>query len=301
MTISYREVSGSALAALEERNARPVRAVPVPFAEWSKSCMGRGGQVGLAHGWHVLAAGRSGEGKTYLGVNVAAKAIDAAEAVTFHSLEMDYDELASRVLSIVSGEPAYRLNPGRHFSRDAFRRARRAMDAARGQLVINDVPMYKLQDLLDGIRRNFEQHGSRLHIIDYLQLAWVGRAESMFDRITEVSHAVRQLAKELQVVTFCLSQFNRTTSSQRTERPSKEGMIGGSALENDADQVLLLDHSRRTVFRDQQGRVCGWDGWLLLDKNRHGPAVDIPIRFVADTGRMRERLPDEINESEVRS
>jgi replicative DNA helicase len=297
--ITYREVSGKALEALEHRNAAPVKAIRVPFEEWAVYCMGRGGNVGLAHGWHVLAAGRSGEGKTYLAANVAAAAIDASEGVTFHSLEMDWDELAVRILAIVSGEPAYRLNPGKHFSRDSFRAARVKMNATKGALHVNDEPMHKLSDLLSGIRRNFEEHGARLHIVDYLQLAWTGNAESQAARITEVSHAVRQVAKELRIVTFCLSQFNRDTSKNRAERPSKEGMIGGSALENDADQVLLLDHSRRELIRDNTGRASGWDGWLLLDKNRHGPSGDIPIRFVAETGRMRQRYADEVRDEEV--
>lgn len=298
--IEYRQVAGPALVALEERNAAKVRAVPTPFEELNRNCMGRGGQVGLAHGWHVLAAGRSGQGKTFLAANIASKAIETAEGVCFHSLEMDFDELATRIMAIAAHEPAYLLNPGRNFSREAFRRARERMDAMRGSLFVNREPMHRLEDLLAGMRRNFEEHGARLHVVDYLQLAWTGDAGSMFDRITEVSHAVRQLAKELQIVTFCLSQFNRATSSLRNERPQKEGMVGGSALENDADMVLLLDHSRRRIYRDTRGYVQGSDSWLLLDKNRHGPSgVDIPIRFAADTGIIRERLPDEIHDEEV--
>ena len=210
--ITYREVAGPALKALEERNASPVKAIRVPFDDWAQNCMGRGGNIGMSLGWHVLAAGRSGEGKTYLAANVAAAAVDASECVTFHSLEMDWDELSVRVMAIVSGDAAYKLNPGKHFSREAFRSAREAIEEKRGKLVINDEPMHKLSDLLDGIRRNFEEHGSRLHIVDYLQLAWTGNAESQVARITEVSHSVRQLAKELNIVTFCLSQFNRDTS-----------------------------------------------------------------------------------------
>lgn len=299
--IGYRQVGGAALRALEERNAAEVRAVAVPFDDWAANCMGRGGYVGLSYGWHVLAAGRSGEGKTFLAANVAASAILAGETVTFHSLEMDWDELAIRMLSIISGEPGWRLNPGKHFSRDAFKKARYAIDnVGKGSLHTNFEPLYRLTDLLVGIKRNFEETGSRLHIIDYLQLAWTGEAESQAAQITEVSHAVRQMAKELQIVTFCLSQFNRSTSTARAERPAKEGMIGGSALENDADQVLLLDHSRRTFFRNPAGKIDGWDGWLLLDKNRHGPSADIPIRFAAETGRIRQRMPDEIKDSEVK-
>ena len=298
MAISYREVNGAALDALKRRQMEPVKAIPTPWAEWSSNCMGRGGNVGLALGWHVLVAGRSGEGKTFVAVNAAATAVKAGEAVAFHSLEMDWDELAVRVLAIVGDRPSYRLNPGRHFCPEAFDGAREAMDEARGNLIVNDEPMYKLSDILDGVRRTHERSGARLHIIDYLQLAWTGDAASQYDRITEVSHAVRQLAKELRIVTLCLSQFNRETSKLK-ERPQKEGMIGGSALENDSDQTLLLDHSRKTPILTPEGRNRGWIGWALLDKNRHGPSIDIPIRFDADTGRMRQRDPDEVRDHEI--
>ena len=298
MPISYRSVSGAALDALKRRQMAPVQAIPTPFADWSTACMGRGGQTGWAYGWHVLMAGTSGLGKTYMAVNAAAAAIRSGQAVAFHSLEMDWDELAVRVLAIVSGQFAYRLSPGKHFSPDCFDAAHEAMDETRGTLLINDEPMYKLSDILDSIRRMTEQHGAKLHIIDYLQLAWVGDAETQTQQITEVSHAIRQVAKELRVVTLCLSQFNRNTSHAK-ERPRKEGMIGGSALENDADQVFLLDHSRVSPITSHAGRNLGWIGWGLLDKNRHGPNVEIPIRFDADTGRIRQREPDEIKDFEV--
>lgn len=48
------------------------------------------------------------------------------------------------------------------------------------------------------------------------------------------------------------------------------GLAGGSALENDADQVALLDHSDDDAARDGPKA-------LKLDKNRHGPLVRIPI------------------------
>lgn len=297
--ITYRPAVGSALEALAARNARPVRAVPTPFETWSRSCMGRGGQIGMAEGWHVLAAGPTGMGKTFLAVNVAAAAIQAGESVTFHSLEMDWDEITTRALSILSGVPSYRLSPGKYYSAAAFEEAAERVNLARGQLIPNDEPLFKLSDLLDGIRRNFEQHGSRLHVVDYLQLAWTSH-ETQREQITEVSHRVRQLAKELGVVTFCLSQLNRAATTT-DERPRKENMIGGSALENDSDQVLLLDRSRQKFILDAAtGRKKAWIGWLVLDKNRHGPADEIPIRYDADTGRMRERLADEIHDFEKR-
>lgn len=173
------------------------------------------------------------------------------------------------------------------------------MDEVRGALIANQEPMYRLSDLVRGIERAHDEHGSRVHIVDYLQLAWTGEAASIYDRVTEVSHAVRAAAKRLRIVTVGLSQLNRETSKAKGEQPGKEGMIGGSSLENDADQVLLLDHSRRRDVFLADGRPRGWIGWANLDKNRHGPAAEIPLRFDPDTFRIRQRLADEIRDDEL--
>lgn len=299
--IRYTAMNGPALAALKERLLAPVQAIPTPWSTWNQACKGWGGEVGLALGWHVLIAGKSGGAKTFAALNLAASAIRHGEQVTFHSLEMGWDELAARVLAIVSGEAAYRLGPGKHFSPERFDAAHEKMDEVRGGLIVNEDPMYRLRDLVAGIERTHEEFGSRVHLVDYLQLAWTGDAATMYDRVTEVSHAVRAVAKRLKVTTIGLSQLNRETSKAKADRPSKEGMIGGSSLENDADQVLLLDHSRRTDLFAPDGRPRGWSGWLNLDKNRHGPSAEIPIRFDPDTFRIRERMPDEIYDEEVRT
>lgn len=292
--IEYRTVNGANLAALGERNRQPVRAIATPWPTWNDACRGRGGYLGLAHGWHVLLAGASGRGKTYAAANVAAGAILAGETVAFHSLEMDWDELSTRVLAIVSGEPAWKLSPGKYYDHDAFERAAERMDEARGEMAINYEPINTLAHVAGGIRRMHDERGARLHIVDYLQLAWIKDAENAVARITEVSHAMRQIAKELGAITLGLSQLNRAGSGDRTQRPTKENMIGASALENDADQVMLIDHSRTRQTVGSDGKPSGWTGWLILDKNRHGPGAEVAVQFKADTGILRERLPDEI-------
>jgi replicative DNA helicase len=297
--IEYLEVRGDALLAERRRLMQPVQAIPTPWASWNHACRGAGGQVGLALGWHVLIAARSGEGKSFVADNIAAAALQYGESPTLHSLEMDWSEQATRVLAILSGQPAWKLSPGKHFDPNAYDAARRVADECRGTLRINRGPMSRLSDILDGMRSCYEEHGSRLHIIDYLQLAWTGDARNRYDRITEVSHAVRALAKELRVVTVGLSQLNREGAKGGT--PQKESMDGGGPLEADSDQVLLLDHSRKRPAINAAGVPRGWIGWVVLDKNRHGPQAEIPIRFNSDDFEMRERLEDEIQPGEIKT
>ena len=88
---------------------------------------------------------------------------------------------------------------------------------------------------------------------------------------------------ELGVVTVSLSQFNRETSKNRAERPVCQGLMGGSAIENDSEMVLLFDHSRFT----RTGNLA--DTWLIVDKNRNGTLRDLPVQWDYRTLRLLPR------------
>jgi replicative DNA helicase len=130
-----------------------------------------------------------------------------------------------------------------------------------------------------------EVHGSRYFVVDYLQLAWTANAHSIHDRIELVAHQLRELCHGLNVVLIALSQFNRQTSANRAERPVAQGLMGGSAVENDSHQVLLFDHSRFV----RSGMTA--DTWLIMDKNRHGGVADMPVRWDFRTLRLSPRAP----------
>jgi archaellum biogenesis ATPase FlaH len=281
------------LNALYLRKLEPIDAVQTPWPSWNERCGGDGGKQGLSRGWHIIAAARTGAGKSILALNLAAGALTAGERVCFVSLEMEQGELETRMLAIATNTPVWRLEKGQHFNAQLFREAGHRMlqihEQTGGMFFSNREPIHSLDAVLDSIRYNHEVLGSRYFIVDYLQLA--GNAMDP-ESIAQVSHGIRKLAKDLRVITVGLSQFNRSTSAS-PERPTKEGLMGGSPLENDADQVLLIDHSRRRVT------VEGWSSYGLLEKNRHGALAEIPIEFNTQTLRMREVLPDELPAEDV--
>lgn len=71
-----------------------------------------------------------------------------------------------------------------------------------------------------------------------------------------------------------------------------EGMYGSASLEGDADQVVLLDHSRyeKDIVRPWIHRT-----YVLLVKNRWGGKGEIPIEWDWRTFRVREALDDELH------
>lgn len=288
--VHFDVLDGDRFERLLEHQLAPIDAVPTPFPAWSRACRDEGGGRGIARGWHVIAAARTGVGKSILALNMASEAMRHGESVCFVSLEMSQQQVETRLMAIVSNQPVRQLEKGDHFNQESFMEAARAFGRIPGTFLTNRAPLHRVDQVVQSIQAVHELHGCRYFIVDYLQLA---ANQNDPESITEVSQAVRQQAKDLQVITFGLSQFNRATS-KLSETPTVHGLMGGSSLENDADQIVLIDHSTVEEATDNQGRKVGWDANLLLQKNRHGPAGTIPIHFNSSTLQMRELLDDEI-------
>jgi KaiC/GvpD/RAD55 family RecA-like ATPase len=294
----YDALLGAHAERLLERKLAPIDAVPTLFPSWTQACRDAGGGQGLPREWHIIVAARTGVGKSVFALNACAEAMRAGARVFFVSLEMSQVQLETRFLAIASGTSVRRLEQGPHLDVDAHRAAARRLheihEESGGAFLSNRKQLHSLAQVDATIRRAVEYDGARLIVVDYLQLAASDPNDPK--EITTASHAVRRLANDLQVTTLALSQFNRATSVS-PERPTVHGLMGGSAIENDSDQILLIDHSR---MERAAAPAFGWTGYALLDKNRHGPLTDIPMYFNTDTLRITERMPDEMPSTRVR-
>jgi hypothetical protein len=285
--IAFDSITGDTITQLLDEKLAPIDAVPTMIPGWNQLCHGGGGGTGLARGWFITIGANTGTGKSLVGLNLAYEGVKHGEVVTFISLEMGRAELATRYMAIASGYPVSHLEQGALFSQDEFRRAGKMLDGIRemsgGHLMVNRRPLSKLTDVTSCIKYYHEVHGSRYFLVDYLQLAWTANSSSIHDRMELVAHHLRDLTHTLNVTMVGLSQFNRQTSAARSERPTAQGLMGGSAIENDSHQVLLFDHSRF----ERQGTIA--NTWLIVDKNRHGAVADIPVRWDYQTLRLQPR------------
>lgn len=285
--VAFDSITGDTLDQMLTEKLAPVDAVPTPLDQWNTMCGSSGGGVGIAKSWLITIGANTGTGKSLIGINLAARAIEHGEVVTFVSLEMGRSELATRLLSVVSGESVTALEQGPAFDKDAYKRAARLLDETRertgGHVLVNRRPLSKMADVSACIKHHAEVSGSSYFVMDYLQLASVANMNNIHDRIEAVSHELRELAQRLNVRMVTLSQFNRQTSANRAERPISQGLMGGSAIENDSHQVLLFDHSRFTRSANLA------DTWLIMDKNRIGGMADIPVQWDFRTLRLTQR------------
>ena len=285
--VVFDSISGDTLQHLLDEKLAPIDAVPTMLPMWNTMCRGGGGGIGLARGWFVTIGANTGTGKSLIGLNLAHEAVRHGEVPTFLSLEMSRSELATRYLAIAAGVPVVELEQGPGFRGETYATAQRRVNELReqtgGHLLVNRRPLSRLTDVTACIKHYAENHGSRYFVLDYLQLVWTANAHSIHDRMELVAHQLRDLTHQLGVTLIALSQFNRQTSAARSERPVAQGLMGGSAIENDSHQVLLFDHSRFERSGSQA------DTWLIVDKNRHGSVDDIPVRWDYTTLRLLPR------------
>lgn len=264
---------------------QPVDALPTMWPTWNRACRMYGGGVGLARGWHVVVAGGAGVGKSLVALNMTAEALLGGHSVGWVSLEMSREQLLLRLLGIATGRKLRDIEPGQMFDPDAFSAASfdllEKMNMAGSRLVMAERPSRDVVEV-DRLMRDAIDQGCRLIVVDYLQLVSVSEAPKMDDAMRRVSATVQSLAYRHDVNTLALSQFNRSTTADKDNPPTIYGLMGGSSLENDADQIILLDHTSKKQAAD--GVTLNAE----LGKNRHGELVTIPLTMNTRNLRMRE-------------
>lgn len=283
---SFDQVTPELLETLIASKSAPVTAVPTMLPTWNTACRDEGGGVGLARGWHVIVAGQPGAGKSTFALNLVDAAMRAGERACFLSLEMSQVQLLTRLLAVSSGMNVRRFEHGSSFdpavARTAATELIATLERTGGALYVNRQPVASLDGVVRAMQRHHERHQCRVFVVDYVQLCWARSASNLFEQVQEISHTIRGLAAGQGLVSIALSQFNRETSSNRASSPTPQGLMGGSVLENDADQVVLLDHSAHT----RAGMTA--TGKVLVAKNRHGPQLEIPVRWDYQALRVRE-------------
>lgn len=281
--------------AMMDKAARPVDALPTMWPSWNRACRMYGGGVGLARGWHVVAAGGAGAGKSLIALNLTSAALRSGHAVGWVSLEMSREQLLLRLLGIDTGRKLRDMEPGAAFDASTFAAASyelmHRMEDGGASLWMAERPEREL-GTVERLMREAIDAGCRLLIVDYLQLVSVSGAQRLDDAMRQVSAMVQSLAYRYDVTTLALSQLNRSTTADREAPPSMHGLAGSSSIENDADQVLLIDH---TTKKEHPG-VKAFS--VILDKNRHGPGTTIPVELntgtlrIAEPGAMTRDLTD---------
>ena len=231
----------------------------------------------------IIIGARPGVGKTAIALSMAANiAIRKSRTVAFFSLEMSDIALMIRLISSESGIDSYRLKTGFVTQADRYK----IVDAAElihdAPLFIADMPHMTMLNIQSMSRMLKVQQNVEIIFIDYIGLISSDNKQlQRWEQISEVSRALKGLARELDIPIVALSQLRREAE---TKHPSLADIRDSGSIEQDADMIMFLNRDRELskTFEEQeedQAKETGQPVKLELAKNRNGPTGTINLIF----------------------
>ena len=222
----------------------------------------------LSSGMYILAA-RPGMGKTTVALNIADRVAERTGPVLFVSLEMDEEQLMAKRLSRLSGIPGHRLLMDKLTEPEGRRLAEASSKLSRLPVHISQRPAVTVDDIALLARK---VKGVKLLVVDYIGKITPGQGAKRKNRIeymTEISGALKTLARTLRIPVLVLCQLNRQTEGQSDKVPQLAHLRDTGAIEQDADGVIFL--YREDYYAEK--KPSGFDPSpleVIVAKNRHG-------------------------------
>ncbi|MBQ9973752.1 MAG: replicative DNA helicase [Oscillospiraceae bacterium] len=229
----------------------------------------------------IILAARPAMGKTSMALNILLHTGKfSGKSVVFFSLEMSREQLAMRLISSESFLDNKKLVTGKLDEEDWGRLAAAAAALNQTNILIDDDPSLSVADMNAKCRR-VDNLG--LVVIDYLQLMQSagGRSyagENRQQAVSDISRALKIMAKELNVPVVCLSQLSRANESRSDKRPMLSDLRESGAIEQDADIVLFL---HREGYYDKSSDNPNL-AECIVAKNRHGETRTVELQWLPE-------------------
>ncbi len=287
--IPIQDILGEAFTRLEEihRGGGKLRGIPTSFIDLDNAL------AGLQPSDLIILAARPSIGKSALALDIARQiAILRKIPVGIFSLEMSREQIVDRMICAQSGVNLWRLRTGYLSSaKDGdFPKIGEAISIlSEAPIFIDDSPIANILEIRTKARRLQAECGLGLVIIDYLQLMEGAEAtDNRVQEVSEISRALKAIARELNIPVLAISQLSRATESRSPAIPKLADLRESGSLEQDADVVLFiyrkaLDRSIKNCPSEERNIAE-----IHIAKHRHGPAgVVVKLFFDEQTASFK--------------
>lgn len=286
----YVEPSYKRLGELDSLRGK-LTGVPTGFGDLDKLTSG------LQKGDLIILAARPSVGKTSLALNIACNAaVRHGKSVAIFSLEMNREQLVMRMLCSESEVSLQEIKLGKATTDDFVKLSDISDPLTEAPIYLDDTSSISVNEVRSRCRRQKAQRGLDLVIIDYLQLmqpASNRRSDSRVNEVSDMTRAMKILAKDLEVPVILLSQLSRKAANDPTKeksedrRPQMSDLRDSGAIEQDADVIMMLH--RPKPKQDAPNNIIE----LLLVKNRNGPVDDIKLTWQPEYTKFSSCYPYE--------
>src|SRR5437867_8630620 len=218
-------------------------------------------------------------GKSALGLGAAANlAVRHETPVALFTLEMSKAEVTQRLMCSEAKVESQRLRSG-NLAPDDWPRLTSACDRlSKAPIYVDDTGSITMMEIRSKARRlKMREPSLGLVIVDYLQLMTSGSsAENRVQEVSQISRALKVLARDLDVPIIALSQLSRAVEQRHDKRPILSDLRESGSLEQDADIVVFIYRDEYyEAESDQQGLAE-----VHIAKHRNGPTDTVKLSFL---------------------
>ena len=273
-------------------NDHVIRGVPTGFKKLDNVLSG------LQKSNLVILAARPSLGKTSLALNIALNAAKQNVPVGVFSLEMSNEELVDRLIATEARVDLWKLRTGNLSMDGEFNDFSRISDAmgslSSAPIFFEDSSNLNIMQMRTMARRLQAEHGLGLIVVDYLQLIQPRNpSDSPVQSITEISRALKGLAKELNVPVLALSQLNRAVEQRTARIPKLSDLRDSGSIEQDADIVMFIYREDR----DRENSERKNEADIIIAKHRSGPLGTAALYFDQERATFENLSQDERDEA----
>ncbi|MGI6072506.1 MAG: replicative DNA helicase [Lachnospiraceae bacterium] len=271
--VPIKEVVMTVLRRIEEaaKTKGHLTGVSTGFADLDKKTNG------LQPSDFILIAGRPSMGKTAFALSLAKyAALKKDLSVAIFSLEMSKEQLVHRLLSMDSNIDAQVIRTG-ELSDSQWESLMDSSDAVgKSKIIIDDTSGISVTELRSKCRKYKLEHDIQMVIVDYIQLMSSGKnVESRQQEISDISRALKGIARELDIPVVVLSQLNRAADSRQDHRPLLSDIRESGAIEQDADVIMFLYRDDYYHPDTEEKNVAE----IIIAKQRNGPVGTIKLAW----------------------
>ena len=195
----------------------------------------------------IVVGARPGMGKTAYIMNILRNAAleQGVNSLVF-SLEMPNFQLGQRMIAAQGKVNLGLIKSGKALGMDEqatrFGAALTTyVQQAPERVWFDDEASLPISELVARAKRLDRQHRLGLVVVDHVGLVESTlKTENESQRISQVTRALKKLAKQLQCPVIALSQVNRECEKRANKRPILSDLRGSGAIEQDADVIQFL-------------------------------------------------------------
>ncbi|HIW20790.1 MAG TPA: replicative DNA helicase [Candidatus Dorea intestinavium] len=230
----------------------------------------------------IIVAARPSMGKTAFVLNIAQYvAVRKKKAAAIFSLEMSKEQLVNRLLALESQVNSQGIRSGQLKDHEWEKLIEGAGDIGKSGLILDDTPSISITELRSKCRKYKLEYDIGVIFIDYLQLMSgnIGKKnDNRQQEISDISRALKALARELNIPVIALSQLNRSVELRTDKRPMLSDLRETGAIEQDADVVMFI---YRDDYYNKDSELKG-QAEIIIAKQRNGPTGTVKLAWLPD-------------------